>query len=161
MTRRFRTLAAGALISALVLVVASLTALVGCSSGGGSSDDGSPAVSPAAGSLDGTRWLLNGWSVSSLDPADFTITADFVEGQISGNSGINSYSGPYTSGPGDAFSTGPLASTMMAGPEPAMRAEAAYAKLLSEVVSYLVTPETLLLNDAGGNESLVFAAAGK
>ena len=161
MTRQLGMLSAGALISALVLVVASLTALAGCSNGGGSSDDGSPAASPDAGSLDGTQWLLNGWSVSSLDPANFTITADFAEGQISGNSGINSYSGPYTTGPGDAFSTGPLASTMMAGPEPAMRAEAAYAKLLSEVVSYLVTPETLLLNDAGGNESLVFAAAGK
>ena len=161
MTRQFRMLTAGALISVLGLVVASLTTLGGCSNGGGSSDDGSPAASPAAGSLDGTQWLLSGWSVSSLDPADFTITAAFAEGQISGNSGVNSYSGPYTSGPGDAFSTGPLASTMMAGPEPAMRAESAYAKLLSEAVSYLVTPETLLLYDAGGNESLVFNAAGK
>ena len=159
MTRQLRTLTAGALICTLVLVVVALTGLAGCSNGGASSGDASPAASPAA-SLDGTEWLLTGWSVSSLDPADFAITASFAEGQISGNSGVNSYSGPYTTGPEDAFSAGPLASTMMAGPEPAMRAESAYAKLLSEAVSYLVTPETLLLYDAGGNESLAFGAAG-
>ena len=157
MTHQPRIRTAGAALSALLIVVLALTALAGCSCGGGSSDDGSPA----AVSLDGTNWLLDGWSVSSLDPAHLTITADFIEGHISGNSGVNGYSGPYTVGPGDAFSTGPLASTMMAGPEPAMRAESAYAKLLSEAVSYLVTPETLLLYDAGGNELLVFDSAGK
>jgi len=46
--------------------------------------------------------------------------------------GGNTYSGPYTACPGDAFSVGDLASTMMAGPEPDMRAEGAYLKLLSE-----------------------------
>jgi len=161
MTRQLRTLTADALISALVLVVVALTVLAGCSSGGGSSDDGSPAASPAAVSLDGTKWLLKGWAVSSLDPADFSITADFIEGQISGNSGVNGYSGPYTAGPGDAFSTGPLASTMMAGPEPAMRAESAYTQLLSDAKTYAATAETLKLYDAGGNESLIFSAAGK
>ena len=161
MTHQPRVLTAGALIGALVLGVVSFAALAGCSSGGGSSDDGSPAASPAAVSLDGTQWLLTGWSVSSLDPADLAITADFIEGQISGNSGVNGYSGPYTAGPGDAFSAGPLASTMMAGPEPAMRAESAYTQLLSGAKTYAVTAETLTLYDAGGNESLIFDSAGK
>lgn len=53
-------------------------------------------------------------------------------GKISGNSAVNNYGGPYTAGPGDAFSVGDLASTMMAGPEPDMRSEGAYLKLLSE-----------------------------
>ena len=156
MTRQLRMPTAGALISALALVVVALAALAGCSNGGTSSDDASPAASPAA-SLDGTEWLLTGWSVSSLDPADFAITASFAEGQISGNSGVNSYSGPYTTGPEDAFSAGPLASTMMAGPEPAMRAETAYTTLLDQAGSYSVTDGKLTLYDQGGNGSLIFA----
>ena len=99
--------------------------------------------------------------MNSLNPADFTITAEFAGGNISGNSGINTYSGPYKLGPGSAFSAGPLASTLMAGPEPAMRAESAYQTLLGQAKSYKVTGSTLTLYDQGGNESLIFEAAGK
>lgn len=95
----------------LALSVA-LLAAAGC---GGSGSD--------APTLDGTAWRLTGWTLSSLDPNDFTITAKFAGGKISGNSAVNNYGGPYTAGPGDACSVGDLASTMMAGPEPDMRAE--------------------------------------
>ncbi len=113
------------------------------------------------GNLDGTSWRLTGWSLSSLDPNTFTITADFASGQISGKSAVNSYSGSYTAGPGSAFSVGELTSTLMAGPEPEMRAEQAYTTLLRQAKSYTLKGGTLTLSDANGNESLIFSAAAK
>lgn len=136
---------------AVLLVVVALAALVGCSRDGGS---------PDGGVLDGTRWRLTEWTLSSLDPADFTITARFADGQISGNSGVNSYSRTYQAGSGDAFSLGQIAVTEMGGQEPAMRAEAAYLTLLSQAKSFKLTGGRLTLYDQGRNESLLFEAAG-
>ena len=112
----------------------------------------------AAPTLDGTTWRLSGWTLSSLDPNDFTITAQFADGEISGVSAVNSYGGPYTAGPGDAFSVGDLVSTMMAGPEPDMPAEQAYLKLLAQAKSFKLDGGGLTLFDQNGNESLIFAA---
>lgn len=109
--------------------------------------------------LDGTQWRLTEWSVSSLSPGDSHITATFTDGQIHGHSGVNTYGGPYRLGARHAFSVGPLASTEMAGPEPAMRAERAYMTLLEQARSYRLARGRLTLVDAGGNESLIFAAA--
>jgi len=126
---------------------AALLAAAGC---GGSGSE--PAT------LDGTAWGLTGWTLSSLDPKDFTITAAFADGKISGRSAVNTYGGPYTEGPGDAFAVGDLASTMMAGPEPDMRAEQAYLTLLAQAKSYMLKGGGLTLFDENGNESLIFAA---
>jgi heat shock protein HslJ len=111
--------------------------------------------------LDGTRWQLVEWTISSMDPASVTITAEFAGGRLSGNSGVNSYSGPYRIGPGNAFSGGPFAATLMAGPEPAMRAERAYLTLLGQAKSYRLANGKLTLHDQGGNESLIFEGASK
>ena len=139
LTVAFATMAA---ISVAVLAV------VGC---GGSGSE--PAT------LDGTAWRLTGWTLSSLDPNDFTITAEFAEGKITGKSAVNNYFGPYTEGPGDAFSVGELAGTMMAGPEPDMRAEQAYLTLLAQAKSYMLRGGGLTLFDENGNESLIFETA--
>jgi len=136
-----------AMFVTLVLPVA-LLAAAGCG--------GSGTKAPALG---GTAWRLSGWTLSSLDPSGFTITATFANGQISGKSAVNNYSGPYTAGPGDAFSVGDLGSTMMAGPEPDMRAEKAYLTLLSQARSYKLDGGGLTLSDQNGNESLLFTAA--
>lgn len=141
MNRFFRILAT------LVLIAIAVMGLAGCI--------------PTGDSLQGTEWKLTGWTVSSIDPASVTITAKFADGQLSGNSGVNSYSGPYKAGPGGAFSAGPLAATEMAGPEPAMRAETAYLTLLGQAKSYKVTGSQLTLFDSGANESLIFARSGK
>ncbi len=108
--------------------------------------------------LDGTAWGLTGWTLSSISPEDFTITAQFADGKISGKSAVNTYGGPYTEGPGDAFSVGELVSTMMAGPEPDMRAEQAYLTLLAQAKSYMLKGGGLTLFDENGNESLIFEA---
>ena len=102
----------------------------------------------AGSALDGTQWQLTGWSLSSLAPGDFAISAKFADGKISGRSAVNSYAGTCTLGPGNAFSVGPLASTRMAGPEPAMRAESGYLTLLEQAKSYKLADRTLTLYDA-------------
>lgn len=133
-------------VAFLALAAGALAAIVlACGSGGGTPK------------LDGTSWKLTGWSVSSQDPSQFTITADFAGGKISGRSAVNTYTGPYTVGPGDAFSVGKLASTMMAGPEADMQAETTYLQLLEAAKSVKVDGTTLTLYDSGGNESLIYA----
>jgi heat shock protein HslJ len=106
--------------------------------------------------LDGTSWRLSGWTLNSLDPSAFTITAAFKDGRISGRSAVNTYSGAYTAGSDGDFGTRQLISTRMAGPEPAMRAETAYLTLLDGARSYSVADHTLTLFDESGNESLIF-----
>jgi heat shock protein HslJ len=132
-------------LAAILVIALSLFALGGCSRGDSA--------------LDGTQWMLKEWTLSSLNPADFTITAEFAQGMISGRSGVNSYSGPYRLGSGNAFAVGQIASTEMAGPEPAMRAEGAYMTLLRQARSYKLAEGRLTLFDEGGNESLIFEAA--
>jgi heat shock protein HslJ len=111
--------------------------------------------------LDGTSWRLAGWTLDSLAPDQFTITAAFAGGRISGSSAVNTYGGAYSTGAGGssggAFSVGQLASTEMAGPEPAMRAEGAYNTLLQQARSFKLAGNALTLYDANGNESLTFA----
>lgn len=131
--------------SAMLIIAAFFAVLPGCAIG--------------RGELDGTQWRLTGWTLSSLNPAEFNITAEFAEGRISGHGGVNTYGGPYELGSRTAFSVGPLVSTEMAGPEPAMRAEGAYLTLLGQAKSYRVDAGRLTLFDAGGNESLVFESA--
>ncbi len=137
-------------ILAALLVVCGIAALaavaVGCGSGGGTPD------------LDGTSWRLTGWSVSSQDPNDFTITAEFKDGTVAGKAAVNNYNGAYTVGPDDAFAAGPLASTKMAGPDADMQAEATYLQLLQAAESVKLEDQTLTLYDAGGNESLIYTA---
>jgi heat shock protein HslJ len=137
-----------AVVLSLVAIVAALT-MAGCALKGGST------------SLDGTSWRLTGWTLSSLDPNAFTITAAFADGKISGTSAVNSYGGSYSAGPSGAFSVSEVASTLMAGDEPAMRAEGAYMTLLSQAEKYGLKDGALTLYDANGNESLIFKAAPK
>ena len=139
MARWSKTIAAAAILTVVLLVVA------GCSS--------------RSLTLDETKWQLAEWTVSSLKPSDFTITAEFANGQISGNGGVNGYSGPYKAGPGTAFAAGPLAGTLLAGPEPATRAESIYQTLLGQAKSYKVADGKLTLYDQGGNESLIYEQA--
>ena len=130
--------------AAILLIATSLIVLIGCAR--------------RAGALDGTQWRLTEWTLSSLNPHDFEITAEFADGKISGRGGANSYGGPYTLGSRQSFVVGPLASTQMAGSASAMRAEGAFLTLLGQARSYRVEAGRLTLFDAGGNESLIFEA---
>ena len=131
----------------IVAVTLSALALAGC-------------AAPGAPSLEGSQWRLSEWTLSSLAASDFNITAAFANGQISGRSGVNTYSGPVTVGADGSFAIGRLRSTLMAGTEPAMRAESAYLTLLGQARTWKIANGKLILYDAGGNESLIFGHAG-
>ncbi len=106
--------------------------------------------------LDGTSWRLQGWSVSSLSPGDFEITAAFTSDQITGTAAVNTYGGPYTATSDGEFSVGDLARTLMAGSEEAMRAEDTYFQLLAEAQTYEIDGGQLILSDANGNQLLIY-----
>ena len=147
------------LATAALLVVALAAATVaGCGSSSGDGSGGAGGGSASGASLAGTSWKLTGWSVSSQDPNDFTITAEFKDSRIGGTSAVNQYGGPYTAGDDGSFSVGEIVSTMMAGPEPDMRAEQTYLKLLAEAKKFKLSGKTLTLSDANGNESLIYTA---
>ena len=115
----------------------------------------------SGGSSLGGSWRLAGWTLSSLEPSPFQITARFQDGAISGTSGVNTYSGKYKLGPANSFAVQDISSTEMAGSESAMRAEAAYTELLSQARAYNETGGALILYDKRGNESLRFEATGE
>jgi heat shock protein HslJ len=106
--------------------------------------------------LDGTSWRLQGWSVSSLSPADFDITAAFTSDQITGTAAVNTYGGPYTTTSDGEFAVVDLARTLMAGSEQAMRAEDIYFQLLAEAQAYEIDGKQLFLSDANGNQLLIY-----
>lgn len=112
-------------------------------------------LSSGGGELAGSRWRLDGWSVSSLDASDFTITATFKAREIGGTSAVNLYGGSYLAEGGE-FSTRDVSMTEIAGPEPAMRAERMYMQLLRDARQYRRTAERLVLMDANGNDLLYF-----
>ena len=144
--KKFSTFA----LLALLIAVSALVA--GCASSGG--------TTKSAGDLTGKEWGLVESSISSSDLGAVGITATFAGGQLSGFSGVNQYSGPYSAQPDGAFKAGPLAGTLMAGPEPLMTAESTYLKLLEGCDSYKVEAGKLTLS-TGGNESLIYEAAAK
>ncbi len=109
--------------------------------------------------LDGTAWRLDGWTLSSLYPGDFEITAAFGEGRVGGKAAVNIYSADYATGKNGSLSVGLIISTKMAGSGDAMRAESAYFELLGEVRGYRLADGRLTLLDAGGNEMLIFKPA--
>ena len=131
-----RTLRTSDLVAALALALA----VTGCTQ--------SAKQDPAA--LEGVQWTLQSSSEAAADPSRFDIIAEFDGKQLAGFSGVNSYSGPYTAGADGSFSAGPLASTMMAGPQAAMDAESAYLKLLEAAKKYEVADGKLTLTTDDG-----------
>lgn len=120
--------------------------------------NGCESLVPGEGELVGTEWRLSAWSDSSIDPSQFTITADFDESHISGTSAVNYYSGPYVVTASCLFSVGQLQMTTMGGSEEAMRAESTYFELLWQVCKFTVNQTTLTLLDAFNNELLIFSS---
>lgn len=129
--------------------------LAGCTQG--SSQD------PKA--LEGVQWTLSATSETQANLTKLGIIAKFDRTEMTGFSGVNSYNGAYKAGTDGSFEAGPFASTMMAGPEKAMTAEAAYMKLLDAADSYEVAEGKLTLKTADGKtlvyeEEKPFALAG-
>lgn len=134
--------------SLALVIVGALLLLPGCA--------GKAKQDPAA--LQGVQWALTASSETKTDLTKLGIYTQFDANTMSGFSGVNSFSGPYTAGADGAFNAGPLASTMMAGPPAAMAAETAYLKLLEAADSFEIAQGKLVLKTPDG-ASLTFDAA--
>lgn len=93
-------------------------------------------------------------------PAEATITIGFdgAESRYFGKSAVNRYFGSYTLDE-KTLEFGPAGVTMMAGPEPLMKAEHEYLQDLSTVNSYKLEGKKLTLINSEGKE-LVFEETG-
>lgn len=106
--------------------------------------------------LEGTSWRLTEWSVSAQSASEFETTLEFKKAELGGKAPVNSYGGSYEAKSSGSIEIGDVNRTLMAGPEPANRAEETYFKLLEQVERYEVSGETLTLSDANGNERLIY-----
>lgn len=101
--------------------------------------------------IEGTEWRVV--VVAGEAAADGVVTTiRFDGGHAAGRGGVNRYRGNYTL-TGEELEIGPVMSTMMAGPEPAMRQEARwFVALASPAVVWLDDGE-LVLDHADGTTS--------
>lgn len=114
-------------------------------------------------SLEGTIWVLESYlnSEGVLVGAmpDSRPTANFQEGQVQGTAGCNSYFGEYELGADGKLSLGAMGRTeIYCMPEELMAQEDAFLDAFSKTASYVIAEDTLQLEDADGNEILVFSA---
>jgi heat shock protein HslJ len=106
-----------------------------------------PVRAPAGANLAGTRWVLSSLN-SALPLSGILVTLQFgTDGSASGSDGCNDYSTTYTvNGSNIRFGT-PIASTMMACPEPVMNQATAYTQMLGAANTYEVASNHLNLRD--------------
>ena len=118
-----------------------------------------PKEQPVSGTstLDGTSWML---ATLNGQPAlkDTTVTLNFAAGKVAGSDGCNNYNGTYTADGTQIKFNQPMASTMMACPDPIMQQADAYQKALGQAATYKANAKQLTLYDAGGKELAVFNA---
>lgn len=133
-----------------ILVGMSLVAvtLLGCQANKGSAPAGRAGSPPLA----GTYWVLTSLGDAAVEPSkagrEPHLQFGKTDGRIAGSGGVNRLMGGYKL-QGEQITITPGGMTMMAGPEPLMRQEQAFAKALSEARAYRIDGRTLeLLNGA-------------
>jgi heat shock protein HslJ len=139
----------------LVALAASAAAVLVVAACGSSSKSTSAGGTP----LEGTNWVLTaGGQVTTL-PSNVTANAVFAKGTVGGNSGCNTYSGPYTTS-GSSLTIGPnLVSTQKACDEPVMAFEKVYLAALTATAKYKISGSTMTLEDKAGATTLTFKAS--
>ena len=130
------------------------------------SSGGEPSIpipsGPLPGELQGQLWNLVSYlnSTGAMAPVILGshVTAEFKDGQLSGNSGCNSYFASYQVN-GKAIQIGGVGGTEMYcnDPDGLMDQEAAYLKTLSLAASYQISGGLLQIVDASGKQILVFS----
>jgi heat shock protein HslJ len=111
--------------------------------------------------LSGTSWEVTSYNngkqavVSLLNGSEISLNFG-ADGQVSGNSGCNNYSGGYKA-TDNALKVGPLASTQMACDKPAgvMDQEQQYLTALQNSATYEIAGDTLTIRDASGAMQVV------
>ena len=100
-----------------------------------------------------------GGSDNSAD-APTQLEGSWNEGKASGNAGVNTFTGSYEAPEDGALTFGPLATTMMAGPDAAMQQEQAFLKALADTKKFTTEDGALVLMDDDENKLAVLKAAG-
>lgn len=123
-------------------------------------DSGSPAggASTDPADLEGVVWALDQSSMTSLTeevPPGATVTLEFTQGQASGTSACNNYSGGYQASDDGTLSFDQLAGTMMACDTGLMALETEYLQALGRVTEFSIDGTLVLTGD---DASLTFAA---
>jgi heat shock protein HslJ len=154
-----RNVRSAGLSRAVLLAPALVAVAVLAACGGTDATQASTATSPSALPLEDTSWGLVSYVGSSGSttqvPDGVTATAIFAEGTVSGNGGCNRFTGPFQLD-GDSLTIGPLASTLMACPEPQGGLEQAYLAALDQTASYRTGDTSLDLLDDSGDVVLTF-----
>jgi putative lipoprotein len=117
----------------------------------------------AADKLESTTWILTAYAVDgSIKDALPTplVDATFADGTVSGNGGVNQYSGGYEVD-GSKMSVGKLASTAMAGDPAVMDQEAAYLTNLQAANAFKVDGDKLTIKDVSADTILEFRSKGE
>jgi putative lipoprotein len=126
-----------------------LLASAGCAPGDGAPSSGTPANLSLA-TLAGATWTLVSLGGQPLPQGTRSPTAVFDGVRLSGLGGCNRYTGQVQDrGPG-AITVGPMASTKMACPPPAMEVESRYFAILGQVTQYRVAGSRLVLSGPSG-----------
>ncbi len=118
----------------------------------------SPTQPSAAGTdpLAGTSWTLttlNGQPTLT----GTSVTLNFAAGKAVGSDGCNTYTTSYTADAATIQFKQPIATTMMACPDPIMNQGTAYLKALGQAATYKTDGKQLSLSDAGGQQLAAFA----
>jgi heat shock protein HslJ len=105
------------------------------------------------------KWTTTGFSTGSAVQSvavGSTLTAEFAHGQVSGESGCNTFGGPYEA-KGSTIELGPLRSTLKACADPALQTqEQQYLAALQLASTFEVTKTTLQLLRADGAIAATF-----
>ena len=111
--------------------------------------------------IGGTEWVLREWSWGEPALAEPEVTIRYEDGRLVGRSGCNNYFTTLEEGevPGDV-SVGPIGSTKMACPEPAMAVESRFLEQLGAVnaFGFMVTQLALSYEKAGASGVMLFDA---
>jgi heat shock protein HslJ len=113
--------------------------------------------------LVGTDWVLEAYStggdaISSV-VAGTTVTANFADGNVTGNAGCNHYGGQYSLNGADLTVSSLFSPLMYCETPGVMEQEAAFMGHLGNVSSYRTEGDRLILTDAEGTDILFFVQA--
>jgi heat shock protein HslJ len=115
-------------------------------------------------SLGGTSWTLISYgNLNHQAQAAAGIQTSLIfsaDGQVSGNLGCNSLSGNYQVKDGKLVFS-PLASTLMACPDPQMTQEGSAFRVLTGTVRFLLSGNTLTTYDVSGTSALTLSRVDK
>jgi heat shock protein HslJ len=127
----------------------------------GDDDDTVSSVAPDDSSgtpLERTTWVLSADAPLGVASDAIAVTAQFQDGRLSGHSGCNRYTAPYTVD-GDLLTIGPeIGGTSMACPPAQMAVEQAYVGRLPQVTGFAIDGNTLTMTDDEGDTILRYEA---